>query len=109
MDREEQRKELYQGLLDDLKIRGLNTIQYIDKVNEYMQLWDIAQMLNDDIMQRGVYVEWQNGEKQKGTQPNKSIAERTKVSSQMLSIWIALGFRDIAKASPVQVVDDDEL
>lgn len=107
--RASKRANLYAGLLENIKSRGLDTPQYIDKIDEYMQLWDISQMLNDDIELRGTYVEWQNSANQKGTQANKSISERVKVSSQMLSIWIALGFRDLAKATPVQVDDPDEL
>lgn len=83
-------------MLDDLEGRGLIGQKYTDKVNEYMRLWTWLQMLNEDIMERGVYVEYTNGATQKGTTDNKSLSIATRVSGQMLSIWSALGFREQA-------------
>ena len=51
-----------------------------------------------------------NGENQKGTTDNKSLTIATRVSSQMLSIWAALGFKDQAvKAKAAAGGEDDEL
>lgn len=105
------REELRTSMLNDLENRGLLTAPYIDKVDEYMSLWDMAKKLDADIEERGVYLVYQHGANQSGTMENKSLAMRVKVSSQMLNIWSALGFRDRAVKSiaPAQVVDTDEL
>ena len=103
-------RALKKDMLDVLEARGLLGKQYTDKVDEYMRLWCWLQMLNADIMERGVYVEYQNGEHQKGTTDNKSLSIATRVSSQMLAIWSALGFKDQAVKSKVgDGGEDDEL
>lgn len=105
-------KELRQDMLDDLEMRGLIGVKFVAKVNEYMKLWCIYQMLTDDIEERGVYVEYTNGATQKGTTENKSLTGAIKASSQMLNIWTALGFKEQAvKAvvAPSGGDEDDEL
>mgnify|MGYP000212950168 CR=1 FL=1 len=100
-----QYKALKKELEDDLESRGLISEPYKDKVDEYMRLWCWLQMLNDDISERGVFIE-----NQKGTTDNKSLTIATRVSSQMLSIWAALGFKDQAvKAKAAAGGEDDEL
>ena len=91
-----QYKALKKELEDDLESRGLISEPYKDKVDEYMRLWCWLQMLN--------------GENQKGTTDNKSLTIATRVSSQMLSIWAALGFKEQAvKAKAAAGGEDDEL
>lgn len=100
-----QYKALKKELEDDLESRGLISEPYKDKVDEYMRLWCWLQMLNDDISERGVFIEYQNG-----TTDNKSLTIATRVSSQMLSIWAALGFKEQAvKAKAAAGGEDDEL
>lgn len=102
-------KELRSDMLDDLQARGLVGKQYTDKVEEYMRLWCWLRMLDEDIKIRGVYIEYRNGATQKGMTDNKSLAIATRVSSQMLAIWSALGFRDQAVSSKPVGGEDDEL
>lgn len=103
-------KNLKKDLLDDLEARGLVGSQYTDKVEEYMDLWCLRNMLKEDIAERGVYVAYQNGANQKGTTDNKSVEKIVRVSSQLLSIWTALGFRDLANGAKVPAGgEDDEL
>lgn len=109
-EKTEEYASLKQDMLDDLELRGLVGRQYIEKVEEYMSLWCWFQMLNEDIVKRGVFVEYSNGATQKGTTENKSLTIATKVSSQMLHIWSALGFREQATSSkPQSGGEDDEL
>jgi phage terminase small subunit len=104
-------KELKQEMLDDLEVRGLISRPYIDKVEEYMELWAQLKMLNEDIRERGVSIEYQNGENQKGTTDNKSLGIAIRVSAQMLNIFSALGFRDQAVKAKADSTggEDDEL
>lgn len=103
-------KDLKKDMLDDLEVRGLVGKQYSDKVEEYMRLWIWLQMLNEDITERGVFIEYQNGANQSGTTDNKSLSIATRVSAQMLAIWTALGFKEQAVKSKVGAGgEDDEL
>ena len=103
-------RDLKRDMLDDLETRGLVGKQYVDKVEEYMDLWCWLKMLNEDVVTRGVFVEYSNGATQKGTTENKSLTIATRVSSQMLNIWSALGFREQATSSkPQSGGEDDEL
>ena len=45
----EKYKELKKDMLDDLDARGLVGRQYVDKVEEYLNLWCWLQMLNEDV------------------------------------------------------------
>ena len=101
--------ELRGDMLDDLQSRGLVGKQNTDKVEEYMRLWCWLRMLDEDIKVRGVYIEYQNGATQKGMTDNKSLAIATRVSSQMLAIWSALGFKEQAVNSKAVGGEDDEL
>lgn len=103
-------KALREDMMDDLESRGLCGRQYIDKAEEYLNLWCWLQMLNKDVIERGVFVSYQNGANQHGTTENKSLTIATRVSAQMLQIWTALGFRDQANnAKAFPGGDDDEL
>ena len=106
-------KALEKDMLDDLEVRGLLGPKYTDKVAEYMSLWCTRKLLEEDIEKRGVYVMYQNGEKQKGVTDNKSILILTRVSAQMQSIWTALGFREPAIGNApnggMDGEEDDEL
>lgn len=102
-------RELREDLLNDLSARGLISNPYLDKVDEYMGLWCLRRLLEEDIAARGVYVEYQNGANQRGTTDNKSVEKLVRVSSQMLSIWAALGFKEQAANAKPADGDDDEL
>ncbi len=102
-------RELREDLLNDLSARGLISNPYLDKVDEYMGLWCLRRLLEEDIAARGVYVEYQNGANQKGTTDNKSVEKLVRVSSQMLSIWAALGFKEQAATAKPEYSDDDDL
>lgn len=108
-ERNAEYKQLKQELLDDLEARGLVSRPYLDKAEEYMSLWCLRRMLEEDIAARGVYVEYQNGANQKGTTDNKSVEKLVRVSSQMLSLWTALGFREQAASAKAAGGEDDAL
>lgn len=66
-------------------------------------------MLHEDIRERGVFIEYQNGENQKGTTDNKSLTIATRVSGQMLSIWGALGFKEQAVRAKAAAGGEDDV
>lgn len=77
--------EIKEDLLKQLNENEIYGKHYEDLVNDYMALWDIKNRLIDDIKERGVSVEWNNG-KQTGKKKNDSISELNKTSAQMLKI-----------------------
>lgn len=75
------RKKIEQDLIDQLNEKGAGHAHYIDMVKDYMSLWDVKNLLIQDITERGVVVSW-NGNKKK----NDSIGELNKTNAQMLKI-----------------------
>ena len=78
----------------------------LDKVNEYMDLWEQSIKLERDIRERGISV---LDEKRGMMVENRSISLEVQVSRQMLAIYQALGFKDQALSSKAGAMDDDEL
>lgn len=99
-------KRLRDGLRDSLEARGLVEPVYGDMLNHYMDLWCQLQDLRDDISDRGVTV---MDEKRGMLVENRSVVLEMQVSRQMLQIWTALGFRDLAAAAAPTAEEDDEL
>lgn len=88
-----------------LKAKGVSQYpHYKDLVQDYLNLWDIKNLLADDIKVRGVSIRWENGERQSGYKKNESISELLKVNKQMLTILYDLGIR----ASDLKVVVEDD-
>jgi hypothetical protein len=97
-------EEIKRDLLDQLDRNGVIGKQYIDLVDDYMDLWVTKCLLVDDIQSRGVNVVYQNGPDQYGTKKNDSIEQRIKVNGQMLKLLSEIGIK------PVQTGGDgDEL
>lgn len=96
-------KAIKGDLLNQLKGNEIYGKHYEDLVNDYIALWDIKNRLIQDIKERGVSVEWNNG-KQTGMKKNDSISELNKTSAQMLKILSELGL----KPSPKEPLEDDD-
>lgn len=82
------RKEIKDDLIDQLNEKGAGHAHYLDLVNDYLSLWDIKNLLIEDIKTRGVVVTW-NGNNKK----NDSIAELNKTNAQMLKILSELDIK----------------
>lgn len=104
---EKLRKKIELAIINQLKEKGIyQYAHYQDLVNDYMKMWDVKNMLQVDIEERGVSVYWCNGGGQEGYKKNESISELVKVNKQMLKILLDLGIR----ASDLKAVEpDDEL
>ncbi|MEG0900291.1 MAG: P27 family phage terminase small subunit [Oscillospiraceae bacterium] len=98
------KSQIKADLLEQLEKRKIYGSQYVDLVNDYVALWEIKNNLIKDIKKRGVSVEYQNGQFQKGYKKNDSISELNKTNGQMLRILCELGIN--ATQSPID--DDDE-
>ena len=107
---EKLRKKIKKCLLGKLKTLGIDKEQYIiDLINDYMALWDVKNALIADIKARGVSVEYQNGQNQKGYKRNDSISELNKTNAQMLKILGELGISANDIMSEAEDDTDDEM
>lgn len=100
-------KILRDDLINQLRERGLEQkSHYISLIDDYCRLWDVKNLLFDDVKKRGVNVEYNNGGGQKGYKKNDSLSELTKVNGQMLKILSELGLRGadvVAKEEEVEL------
>lgn len=94
-------KELKQALLDNLEARGMVEKMYLDKVDEYMDLYEQRKMLNREVEEQGVWV--YDPRRQVNTE-NRAIMLGVNVGKHMLSIYKALGFT----ADAVQIENEQE-
>lgn len=81
--------ELKRSLLSSLEARGLTEKVYADKVDEYMDFWQLLRELRADIADRGLTVVDDRGR----ISENRSVSLSIQVSRQMLVIFNALGFK----------------
>ena len=97
---------LKKRLMENLAARGLVEAVYVDKVEEYMCLWEIARRFEADIRERGVTV---YDEKREMDVENRSCSLLIQTSRQMLAIFAALGFKDEAvKTAGITSRDADD-
>lgn len=98
-------KNIRKNIIEQLERSGNNKEFFIDLVDDYMDMWATKQLLVEDIKDRGVRVEYDNGGGQKGFKKNDSIEQRLKVNAQMLKILTEL------KISPSDIEggEEDEL
>ena len=91
------RELIEKDLKDQLSEKGVTQSHYVDLVDDYLALWDIKNMLIEDIQDRGVTVPGVRGEKK-----NDSVSELNKTNGQMLKILADLGLKatDIKKVNP---------
>ncbi|KIL06868.1 P27 family phage terminase small subunit [Clostridium botulinum] len=86
--------EIKADLLKQLESNGTYGKHYEDLISDYMSLWNIKNRLIEDIKERGVSVDWNNG-KQHGKKKNDSISELNKTSAQMLKILSELELKPL--------------
>jgi len=96
-------KNIKQDLIDQLERNGTVGKYYEDLVNDYMDMWVTKCLLVEDIQNRGVVVEYDNGGGQKGKKKNDSVEQRIKVNAQMLKLLSEIGI----KPSQAGGEDDD--
>lgn len=97
-------KAVKASLIQQLEEGGNANSHFLSLVDDYMNLWNIKQMLIDDIEERGVSIHYQNGLNQWGYKKNDSVAELGKISGQMLKILQALKI----KPKDIVITEDDE-
>lgn len=84
-------EKVRKSLLNQLKSNNSDTSHCIGLIDDYVRFFDIKTKLQNDIIERGVSVEYHNSEFQFGVKKNDSIGELIKTNGQMLKILDALG------------------
>lgn len=97
-------KAMRESLLEQLKLKGNDTVYFVDLVDDYMRLWKVKELLDADINERGVQVEYFNGANQRGYKKNDSVGELLKCNQQMIKLLDKLGL----KVNTELLKDDDE-
>lgn len=77
------RKEIKKSLIEQLRSRGSDIALFADQVDDYMQLWDLKEMLIEDIRETGL--------RTKDGKDNTSPKQLPIVNRQMLSLLKTLG------------------
>lgn len=77
------RKEIKKSLIEQLRSRGSDIALFADQVDDYMQLWDLKEMLIEDIRETGL----RTGDGKDNTSPKQLPI----VNRQMLSLLKTLG------------------
>lgn len=88
--RSKKAKKIKEDMTDQLIRAGNDREHYLDLVDDYMDMYATKQLLVEDIKQRGVRVEYDNGGGQKGYKKNDSVEQRLKVNAQMLKLLAEL-------------------
>lgn len=100
------RKEIKEDLINQLSQKGLLDKYYLDLVDDYMNLWDIKNMLNKDIKSRGVVVEQPSIKGMIVKKKNESCDQLLKTNKQMTSL---LEYLNINPKENILGDEDDEL
>lgn len=83
-------KKIRNSLIKELKDSDKYKPFYVDLVEQFMRLWCVCELLNQDIEERGVRCLYDNGGGQTGYKKNDSIDQLNKTNAQMLRILGAL-------------------
>lgn len=93
------RRKIERDLREQLFLIGATQAHFMDLVDDYLALWDVKNLLIEDIDERGVTVLGARGEKK-----NDSIGELNKTNAQMLKILSELGL----KTSEIKAEGEDD-
>lgn len=92
-------------LLQQLASKGLTGEHFTDLVNDYIFFMVAKDQLQDDIDERGVRVEYNNGGGQTGFKKNDSCDLLLKYNQQMIKLLDYLG---IKPSENIDVGDEDD-
>ena len=99
------RKSIKEGLLNQLEQNGSVEDYYKDLVDDYMALWDAKNLLEKDIKERGVVIEYTSNAGVTNKKKNDSLGELLKVNDRMVKLLDALGITPTQSEGE----DDDEM
>lgn len=89
-DKRKRRAEIRQSMIDQLTAAGKDTPYLLNKIEQYMNSWDTAEALTEDIRERGQIIEEPNSKGIMVKKVNPSIAARQKEIQTMNNIEAVL-------------------
>ena len=105
------RGKIYKSLKEQLELADNYNDYTEDLLRDYITMYDTKCKLAQDIEDRGVSLEYDNGGGQKGRKSNPSIDLMNRTNAQMVRLLDALGLKPskMLSKSPDDGDDDDEL
>ena len=105
------RRKIYNSLKEQLELTDNYNDYTEDLLQDYLTMYDTKCMLAQDIEDRGVSLEYDNGGGQKGSKSNPSIDLMNRTNAQMLKLLDALGLKPskMNSKSPNDGDDDGDL
>ncbi len=101
------RGDIYKSLKEQLELADNYNAYTEDLLKDYIQMYDTKCLLSQDIEERGVSLEYDNGGGQKGSKSNPSIDLLNRTNAQMIKLLDALGLKP-SKMINKQFDDGDE-
>ena len=84
--RETLRKEVEKSLKEQLSARGADIDLFMDQINDYMTMWDLKEMLKDDIKENGLRLEYSTANGGSAEKDNPSVKQIPLINKQMLML-----------------------
>lgn len=100
MARTDLREQIKNDLTEQLERNGTVGQFYQDLILDYMKLWDVKNMLIEDIDERGAVVDYVSNTGQANKKKNDSVTDLIKVNDRMIKLLDAIGI------TPTQVDGD---
>lgn len=91
---EQRRDKIKNAMLKELKAQGKNKMYYRELVSDYIRFWEMLELLQKDVDERGAIISWDNGGGQSGYKRNECIQEMSRISTQMLRILKSLNITE---------------
>lgn len=86
-------REIKTDLIDQNERNGTIGKYYTDLIDDYMDMWITKILLINDIKERGVNFEYNNGGGQTGIKKNESVDQLIKLNAQMLKLLAEIGIK----------------
>lgn len=89
--RETLRKRVRKSLVEQLEAKGADIDLFTDQINDYMHLWDLKELLQEDIKENGLRLAYRTAAGNLTQKDNPSVKSITTVNKQMLTLLRHLG------------------
>lgn len=103
------KRKIYLDLKEELELNDNYNAFTEDLIQDYLVMYETKQQLHQDIIKRGVTIDYDNGGGQKGSKGNPSIDLLNRTNAQMLKILAALGLKQKSGKPSNNSDGDDDL
>ena len=105
--RETLRKEVEESLKEQLQAKGADIDLFNDQIKDYMTMWDLKEMLKDDIQENGLRLNYATANGGFAEKDNPSVKQIPLINKQMLMLLKQLDIStDKAVKNGVDLDDD---